>query len=410
MLESLDDAALRARVHDLRDVELRLSTCLSAPTAERREDASFEMPTILVAAALFPSELAALDRTAVRGLCLTDVGIDSHTAILARALQIPAIAVDAASRAGLTDGANAWLDGSGGRLVIEPHADEMAAAEDERMPVAEFVGAAPVRITAAAASAAEAAFACASGAAGIGLLRTEFLFAAHTAPPRVDEHAAAIRAVAEACPGRTVTVRLLDAGGDKPLGFVGHSREPNPALGMRGARVLVANPDLVRAQAAGIAAVAREGRSVRVSIPMVVDVPEALQVRAVLDEAFDDLPADLRPKIGVMIEVPAAAILADEFAAAFDFLSIGSSDLAQYVLAADRADGRYRAYGGASHAAVQRCIEGVVRAARRQGRPISLCGDAVGNPEAVRAFIAFGGDELVAPADRLAAVRAAAGG
>jgi phosphoenolpyruvate-protein kinase (PTS system EI component) len=206
----------------------------------------------------------------------------------------------------------------------------------------------------------------------------------------VAEQIAAYRAVAECFPDQPITIRLFDAGGDKPLPYLSAGREANPALGMRGVRLLLEHPGLMCDQIAAIAALA--DARIRVLVPMVTDIGELLRAREIFDAVCGGLVDQARPKFGAMIEVPAAALMADVLIEHVDFFSIGTNDLAQFTLAADRDGARYAAYGDALHPAVLKLIEMTVSAAHAHGKPVSVCGEAAGR--AAAALIALGVDEL----------------
>jgi phosphoenolpyruvate-protein phosphotransferase len=389
LLISLDDPILRERAADLRDVEQRL---LRALAGEARVS-TFDQPVVLVAQQLLPSELAAIDGTMLTGVCLAGAGPSSHVVILARALGVPVVLFDATTLREIPLDVRLLVDGLHGRVVIDPNDVEVAVANGSKVSGVDHERLKQgVRVTAVVGSLAEAQAARDRGVAGIGLLRTEFLFAdsRSTAAPSVAEQIAAYRAVAECFPDQPITIRLFDAGGDKPLPYLSAGREANPALGMRGVRLLLEHPGLMCDQIAAIAALA--DARIRVLVPMVTDIGELLRAREIFDAVCGGLVDQARPKFGAMIEVPAAALMADVLIEHVDFFSIGTNDLAQFTLAADRDGARYAAYGDALHPAVLKLIEMTVSAAHAHGKPVSVCGEAAGR--AAAALIALGVDEL----------------
>lgn len=398
VLEALDDRRLRERASDVRDLARRLLRALSGGAAtEGDAGPSPGAPRILAAQRLFPSELLELDRDRIAGLCLIDVGASSHVVQLARALGMPAVSCDAAALSGVADGASVLIDGSRGWIVFDPHADEVAEAGRLRTPEAVAGRGHPVRITAVVGSIAEARSAQARGAVGIGLLRTEFLFAESTraTAPSVAEQVELYRRIVECFPQGGATIRLFDVGGDKSLSFLRSDVGPNPALGARGLRLLFEHESVLRDQMRAIATVARSWPGIRMLVPFVTDVGELRRVRAIYDETCAELPTDAWPKFGAMIEVPAAALTADVLVEHVDFFSIGTNDLAQYTLAADRDGVQYATYGDALHPSVLRLIEMTVQAAHARGKLVSVCGEAASNGHAAKTLIDLGVDELV---------------
>jgi multiphosphoryl transfer protein len=251
-------------------------------------------------------------------------------------------------------------------------------------------------------SAAEARLAAGQGAEGIGLLRTEFLFLDRATPPDEEEQVAVLREIAEALDGRPVIVRTLDAGADKPLPFLRQDPEDNPFLGVRGIRLSLAQPELFRTQLRAIVRVARE-HPIKVMFPMVATRDELRSARALLDEL--DPPAGL--EVGVMVEVPALALQAAEIAPDVDFFSIGTNDLAQYTMAAERGNAALAGLLDGARAPVLALIASVVAAAEAHGRWVGVCGELAGDPDAAVQLAGLGVRELSMAASRIPAVKAA---
>jgi multiphosphoryl transfer protein len=334
---------------------------------------------VLLAVDLAPADTAGLDPARCLAIVTEEGGPTSHTAIIARSLGIPAIvAVRGATK--IADGTLLLIDGSTGELIKEPTSDQQATARAGRAQrdVLAIPGSTAdghrVALLANIASAADAAAALDWGAEGVGLYRTELCFLQSEEPPSVAEQAVAYRAVFSKFGGRRVVVRTLDAGSDKPLPFLGYAAETNPALGIRGFRTAESHPEVLRDQLKAIkeAAVA-ETAEAWVMAPMITTVEE---VRSFTQAAHN---AGL-PIIGVMIETPAAALLAEQILAEVDFVSIGTNDLAQYTFAADRQSASLASLNDPWQPALLRMIDMVARAAATSGKPVGVCGEAAADP------------------------------
>lgn len=409
-LEALGDAYLVARIDDLRDLEAQLLAALPG----RATAATVPLPerAIVIAQDLLPSQLMALDASRLAGICTVSRGTTSHVAILAAAMNVPMLAgidVDVLDIAG---GTTVVLDAEQGRLTIDPDPGTIAdvarriAAAAERQSALRTAAQEPGRtadgrriaVLANVVSAADAASAIASGAEGCGLLRTEFLFLDRREPPDEREQARHYQQIVEAFAGRPVVIRTLDAGSDKPIPFLPMPPQENPALGVRGIRVSLAQPALLRTQLAAILCV-RPLERCRILLPMVNDVTEIRLVRQVLDEVRAETGIAAQIPLGVMVETPAAAIGAAQLAQDADFFSIGTNDLAQYTLAIDRTHPELASRLDALHPAVLRLIEIVAAAAQTAGRPVAVCGGLASDPLAVPILLGLGVHELsVVPA------------
>ena len=405
-LEELDDEVLSARAADVRDVAARIARHLVGAPPPRLERRS-----IAVAEDLAPSITVELDRTHLAGIALEGGSRTSHAAILARALGIPAVVGVAGLVARAKEAAELAIDGDAGIAVLDPDATareglERAASDASvrREADAAFAGrplstADGHRVVCAAniADPAEVGAAFASGAEGIGLFRTEFAFAARVAPPSAEEQAAAYEAVLRAAGDAPVVIRLADIGGDKPLPYVVLAPEANPFLGVRAIRLADAHPALFATQIRAILAASRSaGRSVAIMAPMVADVADARLVRALVDEARVAVPDAPAPRIGIMVEVPAAVLVADQLAAIMDFMSIGTNDLTQYLLAADRGNPKLADRQDPVHPALLRAVSHVVEGARasERGCAVAVCGEMAGDPAGALLLVGLGVDEL----------------
>lgn len=415
-LAALRNELLAARANDLRDVGRRVLSKMVAGL-ERR----VEIPegSILIAEDLTPSDTANLDRSRVLGFCTTAGGATSHVAILARSLGLPAIAGIEARALDITNGTRVILFGGQGQLKVDPSDDLVAgvietqrkgevrrkkhleAAKDHavtsdghRIEVAVNVG-----------GAAEAQDAPELGAEGVGLLRSEFLFLERAFAPTEDEQFESYAAVARAMgPERPVVIRTLDVGGDKPLPYLPIPAEENPFLGQRGVRVCLNRPDVFRPQ---IRAILRASKLARLHImfPMITTVAEFRACKAVVREEEAKLGLGPVP-VGVMIEVPAAALCAPLLAKEADFFSIGTNDLTQYTLAMDRGHPQLAARIDGLAPSVLRLIKMTVDAAKEHGRWVGVCGGTAGEPQAIPILVGLGVDELSVALPLVPAVKA----
>ncbi len=410
-LRQSPDRRMAERAADLADVSQRvLVHLLGAPPVTAIPDGS-----IVVADELLPSQLLALDPARVGAVVTARGGTTAHAAILAAGLGLPMLVAAGETLLAVPDGEWLIVDAEQGHVEVGPTDERrrefasVCALREERLRAARAAVHAPVTLADGESvcvecnlgRATEAKAAAAGGAEGVGLLRTEFLFLERTSAPDTSEQQAEYAAVTEAFAGRPVTIRILDAGGDKPLPFVSLPREDNPALGLRGLRTGLAYPELLSNQLKALAATPGE---VRVLLPMVNDVTELRQVRAMLAEAGRTLP------LGVMIETPASVLLADSLAAEADFFSIGSNDLAQYVLAIDRLHPTLGSSLDGLHPAVLRAMQTASLAARRAGKPVAVCGGLAADPDAIPLLVGMGIRELSVAAAAVAEVKAAVRG
>jgi phosphotransferase system enzyme I (PtsI) len=365
-------------------------------------------PFVLVARDLSPAVTAGLDPQRVVAIVTERGGPTSHTAVLAKALGIPAV-VGCPGVASLRSGQQVLVDGGAGQVTADPDAEALgsinraesaaaAAAASPRGPGRTKDGR-PVSLMAAVGSASDVADALEAGAEGVGVFRTEFAFLDRVDPPSVAEQAAAYREVFDAFPGRQVTVRTLDIGADKPASFVRLGDQPNPALGVRGLRVARRHPELLTDQLTAIASATRGTKAeVRVMAPMVATTAEAAWFAAQAHEAGVTTT-------GVMVEVPAAALRAADLLNVVDFVSIGSNDLAQYTFATDRADGELSDLLDPWQPAFLDLIATVLRAGSVAGRPVTVCGEAPSDPLLALVLVGLGAAGLSMTPRALADVR-----
>ncbi|MGO4783403.1 phosphoenolpyruvate--protein phosphotransferase [Cryobacterium sp. W22_MBD10_FK3] len=398
---------LGERAADLDDVAQRVIANLGGLPAPGVPDP--EEPFVLVAHDLAPADTALLDLGKVLGLITIDGGPTSHTAILAREKSITAI-VGTHAAAQLTDGDEVIIDAANGIVLVAPTDRQLAEARARILarearalaPIGpgRLADGTPVPLLANLGSADGAAKAVALGAEGVGLFRTEFLFLDSTSAPTVTQQREQYERMLRQFPGQKVVVRALDAGADKPLAFLNDAAEENPALGLRGLRALRASEDILREQLTALAeADAATDADLWVMAPMVSTVEET--------RYFTTLAHELGLKMaGVMVEVPSAALLADRILAHADFASIGTNDLTQYTLAADRMLGSVAAFQDPWHPAVLRLVGEVGAAGASLGKPVGVCGEAAADPLLAVVLVGLGATTLSMSASALADVRA----
>jgi len=414
-LDSLPDPTLRARAADVRDVGQRVLRHLLGPEAQPGLD--LREPSVIIARDLTPSQTASLDKSLVLAFCTAEGGPTSHTAILAKALGLPAVVGLGPAVLDLPPGAFLLIDGDRGEVIAYPDeitlrdfqtrhrkALRLARAEEaEAHEPAITRDGHQVRVVANVGNPGEAVAALEFGAEGIGLLRTEFLYLDRTTAPDEEEQLAAYNSVLEVMKTRPVVVRTLDVGGDKELPYLDLGRESNPFLGWRAIRMCLDRPDFFKVQLRALLR-ASPGHDLHIMFPMITTLDEVRQAKTLLDEARREVQAAGHPiaetiQVGIMVEVPSVAILADLFASEVGFLSIGTNDLTQYTMAAERTNDRVAHLSDACHPAVLRQIQHVVAAGHQVGIWIGVCGELAGDPEAAPILLGLEVDELsMAPA------------
>jgi phosphocarrier protein FPr len=406
---ALEDPYLRSRAEDVEAVGDQVAEALGDGGGALRVSGA----GVLVTADLTPAQTAALDAELVTGIATARGGPTSHVAVLARSLGLPAVVALGERILEVTEGTEVLVDGGVGTVRLEPDQDQRADAElraaafrdSERR--ARTASAEPamtrdairIEVMANVGRPGDAPAATEAGADGVGLLRTEFLFLDRGTMPSEDEQVAAYRAVADALEGSPVILRTLDVGGDKPLPYVAMHAEANPFLGVRGLRLGLERPELLRTQLRAAARAAVD-RPIRVMFPMVTTIDDVRRARAMVDEVLDELgdAAPTRFAIGAMVEVPAAALEADVLAKELDFFSIGTNDLAQYTLAAERGNDGVAELSDALHPAVLRLIRSTVDGAQPRALPVAVCGELASDATAVPILLGLGVRELsVAP-------------
>lgn len=415
-LAATGDARMAERAADLRDLEGRVIARIAGADLSHPEPPP---GSILIADELLPSQFLALAPGVVAGVATAGGGPTSHVAILAAAAGVPMLVACGPGLLRAADGATAVLDADAGAIDLAPDPERLRTAARQVGDAGERRSAEAraahdlcvtadgtrIEVFANLGSVADARAAVLAGAEGCGLLRTEFLFLDRAAAPDEEEQAAAYAAVADALQGRPLIVRTLDVGGDKPVPYLPFPREENPALGARGVRLGLARPDLLATQLRAILRGVPADRC-RIMLPMIVDRGEFLTVRAILDQAAraTGLPA---PPLGVMVETPAAALLARDLAEEAAFLSLGSNDLTQYALAADRGNPALAGRIDALHPAVLRLVASAGEGAAAHGRQLGVCGGLASDPLAAALLIGLGVTELSATPAAVPAVKAA---
>lgn len=406
-LRQLPDPRLRERADDLLDLESQVLVLLQGGAGSTAP--VLRAHSIVIARELLPSQLLALEGPRIAGIALAGGGATSHVSIIAAAMGIPTLVALGPAVLAVPDGTALVLDGGRGVLETRPAPERLASARGEvaarsARRASELAAAqrecrtadgVRIEVLANIGSLAEAEAAVKNGAEGCGLLRTEFLFLDRQSAPSEREQTTAYQAIATALGPRPLTIRTLDAGGDKPIAYLPLPPEENPALGLRGVRTGLAFPELLRTQLRAVLAL-RERTRCRLLLPMITDVEDLSAVRAVLDEVRRELRFAGEIEVGVMIETPAAALLADSLARTADFLSLGTNDLTQYTLAMDRGHPQLAARLDALHPAVLRLIARTAQAARAHGRHTAVCGGLASEPLAAPLLIGLGVNELSA--------------
>lgn len=403
-LARMKNKLLAGRANDLRDVKKRVIRHILGKTESARD---YPQNAILIAKELSPSQTAGLDTRKIAGFGTMRGGATSHAAILARALSMPAIVGLSEDVLDIPDGTPAVLDAVKGELRLNPSKEESAAVaaarrkeiekQERRLKKARFpaktLDGVTIEVAANISGAGEVQNLIAQGAAGVGLLRSEFLFANRTGAPDEAEQAAVYAEIATGLgKSRFLVVRTLDAGGDKPLPYLDMPKQDNPFLSVRGIRLSFEHQDLFAGQIRAILSAAGK-TDVRILLPMVTVLDELATAKKIIEEQRAALNAPA-VQVGIMVEVPAVAVMADVFAPHVDFFSVGTNDLSQYVTAADRTDSRVAPLSDAFNPAVLRLIKMTCDGAKKYHKPVAVCGNLASDTLAVPVLTGLGVSEL----------------
>jgi len=407
--EAMQDEYFRERAMDVMDVGRRLlRELMGLPHPSLQH---LPRPCIVVARELTPSDTARMDRKQVLGFVTARGGKTAHAAILARSLGIPAVVGAGEEALDIGQDTPLILDGVSGMVLADPDPDVAADFEERRLRLQQerhraLAGAhspavsrdgRQVEVVANIGGLEEARNVLDHGGEGVGLLRTEFLFLDRTTAPSEDEQTEAYKAIAEVLGRRPLIIRTLDIGGDKPLAYLTMPTEDNPFLGQRGIRLCLAEPEMFKVQLRAILRAAL-GHNIKVMFPMVATAEEIRAARRLLDEARHELSARNAafgdPEIGIMVEIPAAALAADTLAPLVDFFSLGTNDLTQYTLAADRTNSLVQELADALHPAVLRLIAETIRRGHEAGIWVGVCGELAGDPVAAPILLGLDLDEF----------------
>ncbi len=400
---ALPEPVLQERATDVLDVGQRVNAALAGADG----DAASAAGGIVIADELTPAQAAGLDPANVVAIATARGSATAHAAILARALGLPAVVGLGSAVLGIADATELLLDGEAGTVTVDPPAQELARArergerERQRRAAARHRAAEPaqmrdgarIEVFANLGAVAEAAGAVELGAEGVGLLRTEFLFLGRDSLPDEEEQTDTLRQIAVALDGRPLVVRTLDAGADKPLPALPMPPEQNPFLGVRGIRLGLRRRDVLATQLRAILRVAAE-HPVKVMLPMVATLEEITAARAVLAQARTQTGISVPLELGIMVEVPAAALAARRLAAHVDFFSLGTNDLTQYTMAAERGDARLAPLLAGPQPAVLALVQATVAGAAERGRWVGVCGELAGDPAAAILLAGLGVTEL----------------
>ncbi len=410
-LEGMENDYLRARAVDVRDVAQRLLRILLGVSSANAGELT--RPSIIMAADLTPSDTVLLDKRMVLGLCTSEGSETSHTAILARGLGIPAVVGGGPEVLTIPEGQGVILDGLTGRVFADPTNETVGEYQFKRSSLTSSAEEAMARrnepaitvdghqvdVVANIGSEDGAKIAINRGAEGVGLLRTEFLYMERNTMPDEEEQHRAYAGILNVFGKLPVVLRTSDIGGDKVLPYLDLQRELNPFLGLRGIRLALRHPDELLKPQLRAALRAGRGHTLRIMFPMVATLSEIRQARRVLEECRTELVDVAEPivdelQLGIMVEVPSAAVMADKLAPEVDFFSVGTNDLTQYTLAADRTNTQLAYLASAFSPSVLRLIQNVITEAHKYGKWVGVCGELAGEPLAIPILLGLGLDEF----------------
>jgi len=410
VMAAMKDEYFAARATDILDVGSRVVRILlgiaETPTANLKE------PSVITADDLTPSDTIILDKSLVLGFCTARGSATSHTAILARGLGIPSVSGTGVELLRLKDGTTVIVDGTCGEVIVDPpkptiqtyqkriqaaHSIQVEAIKHANEPAVTLDGV-RLEVVANIGNVEGAISAIENGAEGVGLLRTEFLYLEHNSLPTEEEQFQAYRKILDVFGDKPVILRTLDVGGDKEIPYMGLEKESNSFLGQRALRLCLARPDIFKPQLRA-ALCAGVGRNIKIMFPMVATAFEVREARKVMDECIHELRQEKKDfaadiEIGIMVEIPSAALVADQLAKEVDFFSIGTNDLSQYTMAADRTNLKVADLSDAFYPAVLRLVRNVIKAAHQAGKWVGMCGELAGEPLAAPVLLGLELDEF----------------
>ena len=412
MFASMDDDYMRARAADIKDISNRLVKNLSGQSADVMD---LDEPVIVVADDLSPSETVQMDKEKILAFVTVHGSANSHTAILARMMNIPAlIGVDMDLEA-LHTGTEAAVDGFHGEFFVDPSEEvkeriqRKIEEEKEKQELLQQLrgkenvtkGGRHINLYANIGSVADMGYVLENAAGGIGLFRSEFLYIGRNELPDEEEQFQAYKQAVQNMAGKKVIIRTLDIGADKQADYLNIEKEENPALGYRAIRICLAQPEIFKTQLRALFRASAYG-NLSIMYPMITSTEEVAQIQAIVQEVKEELKTDGIPyndvEEGIMIETPAAVMISDELAKMVDFFSIGTNDLTQYTLAIDRQNEKLDRFYNPHHKAILKMIQMVVDSAHQEGKWAGICGELGADPELTETFVRMGVDELsVAP-------------
>lgn len=423
MFEATGDELTMQRASDVRDINNELIKKLTGN--EEPDISSLPEGSVLVTDELTPSMTVDMKTGSVVGIVAETGGYTSHSAILARALGVPAVLSVGGATKLIAEGQDVAVDGISGDVIVSPDNDEKKRCEEkaeafrrQKALTEEFRGKMTVtasgekkEVVANIGNAGDVSAAKDGDAEGVGLFRTEFLYMDRDSAPDEEEQLASYRKVAEAFAPAPVIIRTLDVGGDKNIPYLKMDKEDNPFMGFRAVRYCLENRQLFKTQLRALLRANTAG-NIRIMLPMVTELQEIRDVRKLIDESMEELKAEGKEfgqniSLGIMVETPAAAATADILAEEADFFSIGTNDLTGYMMSADRGNGKVAYLYSVYQPAVLRMIRNVCEAAHKAGIPVGMCGEAAADPALIPCLLGFGLDEFSVGSQRVLATRRA---
>lgn len=412
MFAGMDDDYMKARSADVKDISERLIQCLKGGASQEDD---FKEPVIIVADDLAPSETVTLDKSKILAFVTVHGSTNSHTAILARTMNIPALIGAEMNLDEVKTGMEALVNGFNGEFIIEPSEELKEEAkcnirkEKEKQELLKqlkgkenvTLSGKKIKLFANIGSISDLGYALENDAGGVGLFRSEFLYIGKNELPSEEEQFQIYKQAVQNMAGKKVIIRTLDIGADKQADYLHLGKEDNPALGYRAIRICLTQPEIFKTQLRALYRAAVYG-NLSIMYPMIISTEEVAKIKQISAEVKQELAADSIPykdvEEGIMIETPAAVMISDELAKMVDFFSVGTNDLTQYTLAIDRQNAKLDAFYNSHHKAILKMLQIVTDNAHKEGKWIGICGELGADPELTETFINMGIDELsVAP-------------